>query len=155
MIFNFKHFFKIVWFLLFIILIGCQLQEPSKNHGIIFLKNRSDKLTINKSNINDVLKIIGHPHSKSINDENEWLYFERVLTKGRYHKLGQNILKTNNILILNFDKYGVLKKKQLIDKEDKKNIKFSEKETPNNITQKSFVEKFLNSVKSKMYSNKK
>ena len=38
------------------------------------------------------------------------MYIERVLTKGEYLKLGQNILKTNNILILNFDKYGVLKK---------------------------------------------
>ena len=36
---------------------------------------------------------------------------ERVLTKGEYHKLGKNILKSNNVLILEFDKYGILKKK--------------------------------------------
>ena len=41
----------------FIFLLSCQLQEPSKNHGIIFLKNRSDKLVINSSNKNDVIKI--------------------------------------------------------------------------------------------------
>ena len=90
----------------FIFLFSCQLQEPSKNHGILFLKNRSDKLVINTSNKNDVIKIIGQPHSKSINNQNEWIYIERVLTKGEYHKLGQNILKANNVLVLKFDKYG-------------------------------------------------
>ena len=155
MFFYFKNHTKIISFLLVFILIGCQLQEPSKNHGIIFLKNRSDKLIVNKSNTNDVIKIIGNPHSKSINNENEWIYFERILTKGSYYKLGQNVLKTNNILVLNFDKFGVLKSKQFLVKEDKKKLKFSEKKTENNITQKSFVERFLSSVKSKMYSNKK
>tara|TARA_B100000424_G_scaffold244950_1_gene215593 strand:+ start:99 stop:566 length:468 start_codon:yes stop_codon:yes gene_type:complete len=155
MFFYFKNHAKIISFLLVFILIGCQLQEPSKNHGIIFLKNRSDKLIVNKSNTNDVIKIIGNPHSKSINNENEWIYFERILTKGSYYKLGQNVLKTNNILVLNFDKFGVLKSKQFLVKEDKKKLKFSEKKTENNITQKSFVERFLSSVKSKMYSNKK
>ena len=104
---------------------NCQLKEPSKNHGILFLKNRSDNLIISKSNKNDILKSIGHPHSKSISNENEWYYIERVLTKGEYFKLGQNILKTNNILILKFDKYGVLLEKKFLDKNSKeKNIFF-------------------------------
>ena len=138
----------------FIFLFSCQLQEPSKNHGILFLKNRSDKLVINTSNKNDVIKIIGQPHSKSINNQNEWIYIERVLTKGEYHKLGQNILKANNVLVLKFDKYGILKKKDFYDKNSKNKLKFSEKETTNEITQKSFVEKFLTSIREKMYGNK-
>ena len=119
------------------------------------MKNRSEKLVINQSNTNDVIRIIGNPHSKSINDDNEWIYFERILTKGRYHKLGKSVLKTNNVLVLTFDKYGVLKSKKIYSKEDKKKVSFSERETENDITQKSFVERFLSSVKSKMYSNKK
>jgi outer membrane protein assembly factor BamE (lipoprotein component of BamABCDE complex) len=142
------------YLLIFIILYGCQLQEPTKNHGIVFLKNRSDKLTINNSNKNDVLKIIGQPHSKSINDDNEWFYIERVLTKGEYHKLGRNILKTNNILVLNFDKYGILVDKNFLNKNDKKQIAFSKSKTSNELTQKSFVEKFLTSIREKMYGNK-
>ena len=51
---------------------------------------------------------MGQPHSKSINDENEWIYIERVLSKGEFHRLGQNILKENNVLVLTFNKYGVL-----------------------------------------------
>ena len=149
-----KYHKFIIIILFSIISIGCTFQEASKNHGIVFLENRSKKLTVNKSNKNDVIKIFGHPHSKSISDESEWMYIERVLVKGEYHKLGKHILKSNNVLILNFDKYGVLKNKRLIDKSDKKKVAFSDKETKNELSQKSFVERFLSSVRSKMYRNK-
>ena len=145
----------IVFFLsFFIILNACKLQEPYKNHGIVFLKNRSDKLVVNKSNKNDVLKIIGQPHSKSINDTNEWIFIERILTKGEYHKLGQNVLKANNVLVLKFDKYGILISKKFLDKSNKKDISFSRKKTENELTQKSFVESFLSSIRTKIYGNK-
>ena len=77
-----------------------------------------------------------------------------MLTKGEYHKLGQNIIKSNNILILTFDKFGILTDKQLLNKNDIKDIEFSESKTENRITQKSFVEKLLQSLKGKMYGNK-
>ena len=105
--------------------------------------------------MNDVLNIFGQPHSKSVNNNNQWIYIERVLTKGEFHKLGQNVLKTNNVLILSFDKYGVLKVKKILDKDDLKVVKFSEKITENKLAQKSFIEKFLNSMKTRMYGNKK
>jgi outer membrane protein assembly factor BamE (lipoprotein component of BamABCDE complex) len=152
-------FFKnhIIFFLTlsFLILVGCQLQEPTKNHGILFLENRANKLTLNKTNKNDVLTIIGQPHSKSINDENIWVYFERTLTKGKYHKLGRHVLKTNNALVLSFDKYDVLKSKDLYNKDDIQRIAFSEQETNNELTQKSFIQNFLSSVKQKMYGTRK
>jgi outer membrane protein assembly factor BamE (lipoprotein component of BamABCDE complex) len=150
-----KHIRSYFLIISFIILNGCQLQEPSKNHGIVFLKNRSEKLKINISNTNDVLQIIGQPHTTSINNEDEWIYIERVLIKGEYHKLGQNILKSNNVLVLNFDKYGILKNKTFLNKDDKNKIQFSKKKTENNLTQKSFVERILSSIKAKMYSEKK
>ncbi len=131
-----------------------QLQEPNKNHGILFIENRAKSLVIQKSNKNDVLKVLGNPHSKSINNEDRWIYFERVLTKGEFHKLGQNILKKNNILVLDFDKFGVLKNKKLLNINDKEKLEFSKKSTKNNLTKKSFVENFLQSVKSKMYRDK-
>ena len=154
MFISFKYHKNIILSFIFIILISCSLQEASKNHGIIFLENRSNKLIVNKSNKNDVIKIFGHPHSKSISNENEWFYIERILVKGDYHKLGRHILKTNNVLILKFDKFGILKSKEIIDKKMKKDIVFSKKETKNDIGQKSFVERFLSSVRSKMYRRK-
>ena len=154
MLFSVKYHKFIIIILFSIISNGCTFQEASKNHGIVFLENRSKKLTVNKSNKNDVIKIFGQHHSKSISDDSEWMYIERVLVKGEYHKLGKHILKSNNVLILNFDKYGVLKNKRLIDKSDKNKVAFSNKETKNELAQKSFVERFLSSVRSKMYRNK-
>jgi len=144
-----------LFIVLFIILTGCQLQEPIKNHGIVFLENRSNKLIINKSNKNDVIQIIGQPHSKSINDDNIWIYLERTLGKGKYHKLGKNVLRKNNTLVLKFDKFGILKSKQIFNKNNTNKIVFSEKETKNELSKKSFVESFLMSLKQKMYGNRK
>ena len=140
--------------IIFTILVSCQFQEASKTHGIVFLENRANKLIVNKSNKNDVVNIIGQPHSKSINNNDEWMYVERVLVKGEYHKLGKNILKSNNILILKFNKYGILSDKNLLGKNDIEKIAFSKKTTNNELSQRSFVEKFFSSLRSKMYKNK-
>ena len=154
MFFNFRNHFLFFIIIVSIFLNSCQLKEPTKNHGLLFLENRSKQLIVDKTNQNDVLNLIGHPHSKSISNENEWIYIERVLTKGQFHKLGKTVLKANNILILNFDKYGVLKEKKLLNKDSKNELQFSKKKTTNDISQKSSVEKFLNSIRSKMYKNK-
>ena len=104
--FSFKKYHIILFiFLITIISTSCKLQEPVKHHGILHLKNRAELVKLNKSNKNDVIKIIGQPHTLSTFSENEWVYFERTLTKGEFLKLGKNVLKTNNVLILSFDKY--------------------------------------------------
>ena len=153
MFFKLKYHINIFLISTLFILIGCQLQEPTKNHGILYLNNRANKLELNKSNTNDVINIIGQPHLKSANNDNEWIYIERVLTKGEFLKLGQNVLKTNNVLILTFSKYGILKDIKFIDKDSKKKVRFSTDTTENDLSQKSFVEKFLESLRKKMYKN--
>ena len=154
MFFSFKyHYYKIILVLLFI-LSSCQLQESAKNHGILFLENRSNKLLVNESNKNDVINIIGQPHSKSVTNEDTWIYLERTLTKGKYHKLGQHYLKTNNVLVLDFDKYGILKEKKLFDKNDISKVSFSKNTTENELAKRSFVENFLQSIKEKMYQGR-
>ena len=147
------HYYKILIILLFI-LSNCQLQESAKNHGILFLENRANKLEINKSNKNDVINIIGEPHSKSFTNEDMWIYVERTLTKGKYHKLGRHSLKTNNILVLDFDRYGILKEKKLFDKNDISKVSFSKKTTENELAKRSFVESFIQSIKEKMYQGR-
>ena len=150
----FKNHF-IIYVIIFFILSGCKLQEPIKTHGIIFLENRANKLTVNKSNKNDVINIFGQPQIKGNDKIETWIYLERILTKGKYHKLGKHVLKQNNILILDFNKYGILKNKKLLDKNDINQIKFSKRKTDNELSQKSFVTSFLESVRQKMYSNRK
>mgnify|MGYP006440330607 FL=1 len=153
MLFFFKYHKNLLLINIFIFLIGCQLQEPTKIHGILYLENRIKQLKVNKDNTNDVIQLIGQPHTKSIDTDKTWIYIERILTKGSYHKLGKDVLKTNNVAVLKFDKFGVLKSKTLYDKNKINKIKFKNNKTANDITKKSFVEKFLSSVKTKMYGN--
>ncbi len=135
------------------LLTNCQVN--TKNHGILFLENRYNILVVNENNTNDVIKIVGNPHTKSISNENTWIYIERTLTKGKYYKLGQNVIKTNNVMVLTFDKYGVLKEKNFYDKKSIADIKFTKEVTENNLSDKSFVEEFLQSIRSKMYGGKR
>ena len=152
---NRKHFkiFYTIFFLFF--LNNCQLQDPKKSHGINFLENREKTLSIGKTNKNDVIRLIGNPHSTSIKDKDTWIYFERTITRGKLVKLGQNVLKNNNILELKFDKYGVLKNKRIYKKEEMNKLSYSKKETENNVSQQSFVGKFLSSIRQKMYGKRK
>ena len=154
MSFSIKNHLNKILFILFFILMSCQLQDPYNNHGILFLENRSKKLIPNQSNQNDVLKIIGYPHTKSIDDENIWIYLERTLTKGKYHKLGKHVVKKNNVLVLVFNKYGILTSKEIFDVKDSKKLAFSKDSTENELSKKSFVEDFLSSVRQKMYGNR-
>tara|TARA_B100001063_G_C16628992_1_gene484774 strand:+ start:350 stop:814 length:465 start_codon:yes stop_codon:yes gene_type:complete len=154
MFFKIKCHSKLVYLFFLVFLTNCQLKESSNTHGILFLENRANKLVINKSNKNDVINIIGQPHSKSIENEDNWIYIERIFVKGRYHKLGQNILKSNNVLFLEFNKYGILKNKELLKKEDIQKIAFSSKITENDLTENSFIQSFFSSLKAKMYRKK-
>ena len=93
MFFNIKNHFIIILLVQFFILTSCQLQNPDKTHGIVFLENRAKKITLNKSNKNDVIRLIGQPQLKSEIDQDSWIYLERTLTKGKIYRLGKEILK--------------------------------------------------------------
>ena len=155
MSFVYRKHYKNLYIIFFLFLLNnCQLHEPSKPHGINFLENREKTLIIGKTNQNYVLKLIGNPHSKSITDENIWIYFERTISKGKLIKLGQNVLKENNVLELKFNKYGILATKKIYNKKSMNKVKYSKEETENDIQQQSFVAKFLSSIRQKMYGNK-
>lgn len=154
MLFNFIHYRILFLSLIFLLIFNCQLKDASRTHGILFLENRSNKIQVNKSNTNDIINIIGQPHTKSLENENEWIYIERIFVKGKYHNFGKNILKTNNILYLEFDKYGILKSKRLLKKNDIQKLAFSKDITENNLSKESFLQSFFSSLKSKMYGKK-
>ena len=145
-----KHYnlFYIIFFSIF--LNNCQLKESKKSHGINFLENREKTLIIGTTNRNDVLRLVGNPHSVSIKEKGTWIYIERTTSKGKLIKLGQNVLIDNNVLELKFDKYGVLSSKKIYKKDKMQKVKYSKKETQNDIRKKSFVGKFLSSVRQKM-----
>ena len=55
--------------------------------------------------------------------------------------MGKNILKTNNILIVKFDKFGILKEKEFYDKNSREAIEFSDKYTENDLSSEKFYGK--------------
>ena len=151
---NIRHtlYYNILLISFFFLFSNCQIN--TKNHGILFLENRYNQLVVNKTNSNDVLRIVGTPHTKSITDQDTWIYIERILSKGKFHKLGQNIVKENNVMILTFNKYGLLKDKNLLNKDKIADISFTKEITENNLREKSFIEEFLQSIRTKMYRGK-
>jgi len=133
---------------------NCSPKKPSYTHGINSIENKYNILTINKSNKNDVINIFGDPQSKSITDEDVWIYVERKFEKGNVYKLGKNQITENNIVKLSFDKYGLLINKKIVKKDDMKKIAYSKDSTKNTREGKSFVSGVLNSIKTKMYGRR-
>ena len=70
-------------------------------------------------------------------------------------KFGETDLLENNVLVLNFDKYGIVLNKEFFSKEDMKRIKYSEMKTENPVSKQSFVTSFMQSVRQKMYGKRK
>ena len=150
-----KHLVLILTILLSFFLTNCQKNKVIKSHGIFYLENRDRLLKVNNTNINDVIKILGQPHTRSIKDKNTWLYIERTKTRGKMIKLGRNILMNNNVLIVKFNEQGILKEKILYNKDDMNKYKFAEAITVNEIKRGSFIDSFLSSIREKMYANRK
>jgi len=145
-------------FLLFIILIfiiGCSQNEVIKTHGVAYLDKREKLITVNKSNKNDAIAILGQPSTKGMVDDNLWIYIERTRTRGKLLKLGRNYLKKNNVLVLEFDKYGILKKKEFYNKDKMQKVSFSKDITENELRTENFIQSFLASVRQKMLSKRK
>ncbi len=138
-----------------VFLSNCQKNRVIKTHGIFYLQNRAVLLKVQTSNRNDVIKILGKPHSESIHEQNTWIYIERTKTRGKLLKLGRNVLLNNNVLVLKFNKYGILEEKLFYDKKEMNKYKFAKAETKNTVRRGSFVQSFVNSLRQKMRTNAK
>ena len=148
-----KYIYLFIALLIFIT--GCQRNEVIKTHGVAYLKKREKLIIVNESNKNDTVAILGQPSTTGMVDNNLWIYIERTMTRGTMLKLGRNYLKKNNILVLEFDKYGILRKKDFFNKDDMNKLSFSKNITENEIGKENFIHSFLSSVRQKMLSKRK
>ena len=148
-----KNIYLLGFFLLFIF--GCQQKEVIKTHGVAYLKNREKLIIVNESNKNDTVSILGQPATKGMVDDNLWIYIERTRTRGKLLKFGRNYLKKNNVLVLEFDKYGILKKKEFYDKGKMNKISFAKDITENELRKENFIYSFLSSIRQKMLTKSK
>ena len=143
-----------ILFVLIPILTACQRNEVIKAHGISYLENREKLIIINKSNKNDTIRFLGQPSTKGMTNDNLWIYIERTRTRGKLLKLGRNYLKKNNVLVLEFNKYGILIDKDFYNKDSMNKLKFSKTVTENDIKKENFVYSFLSSIRQKMLSKR-
>ena len=75
---------KIIYYILILLLLqNCQIKKSTKNHGINYLENRYNLLKVDFTNVNDTRTLLGYPHSKSIDNDKTWYYFERTISKGK------------------------------------------------------------------------
>ena len=145
----------IILFIIIISLSNCQRNEVIKSHGISYLEKREKLIILNISNKNDTIKILGQPATKGMTDNNLWIYIERTRSRGKLLKLGRTYLKKNNVLILEFDKYGILEKKNFLNKDKMNNLTFAKSITENELKKENFVYGFLSSIRQKMQQRKK
>ena len=139
--------------LLTLFISNCQKNRVIKSHGIIFLEKREVLIETNVSNKNDVIKVLGVPHIKSLKDNDTWFYVERTQTRGGIHRLGQDVFLNNNVLVVKFDKYGILEEKLFYDKDKMNNHNFTKEVTDNVVTRGTFLDSFLSSLRNKMRAN--
>ena len=139
---------------LFLILSSCSLKPVDNYHGVSFLEKKQKKLFINNSNKNDIIKILGAPSTKSILEDDIWIYIENRKSKSSILKLGKNIVLTNNVLVLEIDKKGILKDKKFYNIDDQNKVNFNDDKTK--MSEKdSFVYGVVSSLRQKIDSTKK
>jgi outer membrane protein assembly factor BamE (lipoprotein component of BamABCDE complex) len=133
-----------------LIVANCSFKPVVKHHGVPFLKKKQYSLIINKTNKNDIMKILGNPSTKSKFDNDVWIYIERKQTQSKLKNFGKMKIYENNILVLDIDNYGVLKKKEFYNKDDMKNIKVVEATTDGGFKRNSFIYDFMSSMRQKI-----
>jgi outer membrane protein assembly factor BamE (lipoprotein component of BamABCDE complex) len=143
-------------YLIFILLIvtSCSIKPVDNYHGVTFLEKKQTKLSVNKSNKNDIVKILGAPSTESILEDDIWIYIENRKTKSSLLKLGKNITLANNVLVLEIDKKGILKNKKFYNIDDQNKINFSD-DTTKMSDKDSFVYSFISSLRYKIDSPKR
>ncbi len=114
------------------------------------MEKKQASLTINKSNTNDVINIFGVPSTKSKFDNDVWIYIERKQTQSKLKNLGKMEIYENNVLVLEIDNYGILKKKDFYNKEDMNEIKISKRITGKAFKKNSFIYDFMSSMRQKI-----
>ena len=146
----------IIFLLSTLILLGSCKREPLiSTHGIAYLDKREKLILVKVSNKNDTISVLGQPSSRGLTNDNLWIYIERTSSRGKLLKLGQSHVTKNNVLVLEFDKYGVLQKKEFYNKDDMKRIKFAKTITENDLKKENFIYGFLSSIRQKMEAKKK
>jgi len=139
-----------VFFIISLFTSACTLKKVVNHHGVQFLNKKQEKLAVNRSNKNDILKLLGSPSTKSTFDNDLWIYIERKTNSSSLTKFGSERIIVNNVLLLEINNMGLLEKKEFLDLATMQKLKFSEQTTENQYKKNTFVYDFLSSMRQKI-----
>ena len=136
--------------IIFIFIISCSANKLSNFHGSKSLEKKFSSIEKNKTNKNDLVKIIGQPSTISDFNTNKWFYIERLKKNQSLIELGRQKIKKNNILIVEFDNKGILTTKKLLSLNDMKDIKYLEEITEKEFEQDNIIYNVFTSLREKI-----
>ena len=139
-----------IFFIIPLFVSACNLKKIERHHGVRFLNKKQEKLTINQSNKNDILKLLGSPSTKSTFDNDLWIYIERKTGNSSFAKFGSERILVNNVLLLEINNMGLLEKKEFLDLTNMQKLKFTEQTTANQYEKNTFVYDFLSTLRQKI-----
>ena len=135
--------------LLFLFTLNCSINKVSNTHGYRFLEKKYETIVLNKSNKNDVKKIIGPPSSRSKFD-NTWFFIERRKVNQSLFKLGRKKIESNNVIILEFNNMGLVSYKKLLDLNSMNDVAILEKKTMKKFKQDNLIYNILSTLREKV-----
>ncbi len=142
---------KILYIILIsLIVTNCSFKKVVKHHGVPFLEKKQQNLIVNKSNKNDIKKILGHPSTTSKFNNDIWIYIERKQTQSNIKNLGKMKIYKNDVLVLEIDNYGILKKKEFFNVDNMNKLKIVKATTKTGFKKKAFIYDFLSSMRQKV-----
>ena len=133
-----------------LVVTNCSFKKVVKHHGVPFLDKKQKQLIIDQSTSNEIRKILGTPSTRSKFNNDIWIYIERKQTQSRLRNLGKMKIFKNDVLVLEIDNYGVLKKKEFYNIEDMQKIKIAEDTTEATFARNSFIYDFMSSMRQKI-----
>ena len=132
------------------IISNCSFKPVVKHHGVPFLEKKQLKLIVNKTNSNDIRKTLGNPSTTSKFDNDVWIYIERKQTQSKIKNLGRMKIFKNDVLVLEIDNYGILKKKEFYNIDNMEDIKVVDATTEAGFKRNSFIYDFMSSMRQKI-----
>ena len=137
-------------FLIFIT--NCSTTKVSNKHGSVYLEKKFDKISVNTTNKNDIVTLLGPPSTISSFDKNLWIYIERKKTNQSLFKLGNKKIEENNVLVVELNNKGLVENKLFYNLDDMNKINFEKTITEQGYTKNSYLYSFLTSLREKINS---
>ena len=142
----------IIFLFLFLFIVNCSSNKVSNTHGFTSLQAKYERIIINKTNKNDIYKILGPPSTISNFDENIWFYIQTKKENQSLLKLGIKKIEKNNVLIASFNNKGILEEKKILNLDDMNDIKYVKEITKKDYKQNNTIYKILSSLREKANS---